>query len=494
MARTVLILMDTLNRHFLKTYNEQAEGITPGIDEFSRDCIQFQNHYIGSAPCMPARRDIFTGRMQFLEKNWGGMEPFDITLQEILKKNGVFTHITTDHAHYFETGGENYCQLFHTWDFHRGQETDPWISRVKQPAVDEKAYGRKLPQEVLNRSAYARDEESYPTPRTFLSACEWAQHNRDCDDFFLMVESFDPHEPFVAPKEYKELYQDSYQGPEFNWPGYAPVSEPEPALEHLRKSYLATLTLADRYFGKFIKALKENGLYEDTLIILTTDHGHMLGEHGFTGKNYMHGYNEMARIPLYLKLPDKSFAGEKRLSLTQNIDLMPTILKHHGLSIPDRVIGKALQEAVVDKQSFREQVIYGWFGRAVNVCDGKYTYLRAPESRNNMPLYQYTAMPTTLRRFYGEEYAAQMEMGRFLPYTNYPVYKIPVFGEADCWGNIDYVMDSLLFNISEDERQMHPIQDTQLEAKMCHKLVKGMRQAQAPAEQYIRLGLHSYAE
>lgn len=489
MAGTVLILMDTLNRHFLKTYDRQAEGITPSIDEFSKDCVRFENHYIGSAPCMPARRDIFTGRMQFLERGWGGIEPFDITLPEILRENGIFTHITTDHAHYFETGGENYCQLFDTWDFHRGQETDPWISRVRQPKVDERAYGRKFPQEVLNRSVYAEAEECYPTPQTFLSACKWAEENKGCDDFFLMVESFDPHEPFIAPEEYRELYHDDYKGPEFNWPGYAPVTEPEDAVAHLKKSYLATLTLADRYLGKFLNSLKENGLYEDTLIILTTDHGHMLGEHGYTGKNYMHAYNEMARIPLYLKLPDRSFAGETRTALTQNIDLMPTILKQHGISVPDRVKGKNLFEAVERKAALREQVIYGWFGRAVNVCDGKYTYFRAPKSRENKPCYQYGAIPTTLNRFYGEKYASQMEMGRFLPYTDYPVYRIPVFGEEDYWGSIDYVTDSLLFDIEADEKQMFPVRDERTEAKMYERLIAGMKEAQSPPEQYERLGL-----
>lgn len=79
--RTVLILMDTLNRRFLKSYDENAEGITPCMDAFAKEAVRFDNHFIASAPCMPARRDIFTGRVNFLERGWGGMEPFDRTLQ-----------------------------------------------------------------------------------------------------------------------------------------------------------------------------------------------------------------------------------------------------------------------------------------------------------------------------------------------------------------------------------------------------------------------------
>ena len=283
--RTVLILMDTLNRRFLKSYHENAEGITPNMDAFAEEAVRFDNHFIASAPCMPARRDIFTGRMNFLERGWGGMEPYDRTLQGELRSHGVYTHITTDHTHYFELGGENYCSLFDTWDYHRGQENDPWISRVSPPFKEPDSYGRKSVQHLLNRQEYAREEKTYPTPATFLSACRWARENRGADNFFLMVEAFDPHEPFDAPVSYHELYGDHYSGKEFNWPGYAPVTEPEAAVLHLRNCYLATMTMADRWLGHFLDALKENGLYDGTLVILTTDHGHMLGEHGFTGKN-----------------------------------------------------------------------------------------------------------------------------------------------------------------------------------------------------------------
>lgn len=84
--KTILVLLDTLNRRYLKTYGKHAKGITPNMDRFAEDCVVYDNHFIGSAPCMPARRDIFTGRMQFLERGWGGVEPFDITLLSRLRE------------------------------------------------------------------------------------------------------------------------------------------------------------------------------------------------------------------------------------------------------------------------------------------------------------------------------------------------------------------------------------------------------------------------
>ena len=97
--RTVLVLMDTLRRDALSCYNENTEIKTPNLDDFSKNSTVFTNHWIGSAPCMPARRDIFTGRMNFLERSWGPIEAYDETLMDILKENDIFTHISTDHCH-----------------------------------------------------------------------------------------------------------------------------------------------------------------------------------------------------------------------------------------------------------------------------------------------------------------------------------------------------------------------------------------------------------
>lgn len=487
--RSILILMDSINRRFLKSYDPFAEAVTPYMDEFARDAVRFDNHFIASAPCMPARRDILTGRMNFLERGWGGLEPFDITMPDVLKEQGIFTHIVTDHAHYFETGGENYCTRFDTWDYLRGQEVDAWVSRVKPAVKLPEAYGRRSIQHVLNHSVYAQKEDTYPTPMTFQAACRWAEENKNCDDFFLMVEAFDPHEPFDAPLKYHAFYQDHYAGKDFTWSSYAPVTEPLEAVEHLKKSYLATLTMADRWLGKFLASLKKNGLYEDTLILLTTDHGHMLGEHGFTGKNYMHAYNELSHIPLFIKMPDRKHAGETCVQLTQNIDLMPTILEHHGITTPKRVKGRSMLPLICQKAQGRQQVIYGWFGRAVNVYDGRYTYFRAPAQPDNVPCYQYCAIPTTLGRFFGEDYAEEMEMGRYLPYTNYPVYRIPLHMPEDCMGEISFVRDSLLFDLQNDYAQNFPVKDRETEEKMIQKLLAGMQEAQAPEEQYERLGL-----
>jgi len=92
--KTILILSDTLNRHFLPAYGNDWVK-TPNIDRLAAQSVTFDNHWLGSAPCMPARRDILTGRLNFMEKAWGGMEPFDRPLTRILRENGIFSHMVT---------------------------------------------------------------------------------------------------------------------------------------------------------------------------------------------------------------------------------------------------------------------------------------------------------------------------------------------------------------------------------------------------------------
>ena len=124
--RTVLVLMDTLRRDVLSCYNPTTDVQTPNLDAFAGQSC-----------------DILTGRYNFLERPWGPIEPFDVTLPACLRANGNFCHITTDHCHYLRTGGEGYLQEFNTWDYYRGQEGDPWVSRIDEPGnMPETFYGR----------------------------------------------------------------------------------------------------------------------------------------------------------------------------------------------------------------------------------------------------------------------------------------------------------------------------------------------------------------
>ena len=262
--------------------NDYATDVqTPHLDAFAERSCVFDNHWIGSAPCMPARRDILTGRYNFLERPWGPIEPFDVTLPQCLRAQGAFCHITTDHCHYLRTGGEGYLQEFNTWDYYRGQEGDPWVSRIDEPDnMPETFYGRVREQYQKNRQLWP-NEEDMPSPKTFQSACDWIDGNAGADDFFLMVEAFDPHEPFDVPDKYMEMYggEEGLDRDYFEIPLYKRVSDTDVTPEakaYIQRRYKALVTMTDRWFGKLIDTLEANDMLDDTLVMVTTDHGYFL--------------------------------------------------------------------------------------------------------------------------------------------------------------------------------------------------------------------------
>jgi arylsulfatase A-like enzyme len=130
--RTVFLLFDSLNRHALGCYGGR-DVPTPNIDRVAARGVRFDNHWAGSLPCMPARREIHTGRLNFLHRSWGPLEPFDDSFARILDQSGVYSHLVTDHYHYWEEGGCAYHNQYSSFEFHRGQEKDKWKGLVDLP-------------------------------------------------------------------------------------------------------------------------------------------------------------------------------------------------------------------------------------------------------------------------------------------------------------------------------------------------------------------------
>ena len=319
--KVIFIVLDTVRRDYLEPYGN-AWVKTPNIQRIAQRGITFDNHWVGSLPCMPARREFMTGRHNFIFRGWGPIEPFDDTLPAELRKRSVFSHLLTDHDHYFELGGENYHTAFDTWEFFRGTENDPWASLVDALALPEHL-GQLSQQNWKNRQLQL-NEEDFSGPRTAQAAVKWLDANHAGDNWFLQVEIFDPHEPFYCTDKYRDMYGDTWDGPLFDWPSYDMVKESPAAIEHIRKCYAGLLTMTDFWVGKILDKLDEYGLWDDTLLVFTTDHGTMLAEHDYWMKNFMPMYNEIVRIPLIVHLPHDEKAGARCNALTQTIDLMPT--------------------------------------------------------------------------------------------------------------------------------------------------------------------------
>lgn len=491
--KAIVVMFDTLNRRFLPPYG--AEGIhAPNFERLATRTVQFDNCYGGSMPCMPARREMHTGRYNFLHRGWGPLEPFDDSMPQILGEAGVYTHLVTDHQHYWLDGGATYHPRFRSFEFFRGQEGDEWKGQVADPDmtnVTPYASNHDLRrQDAVNRQ-YLRDEADHPQTLTFDAGLEFIEVNKHDDDWMVQIETFDPHEPFFSYEEYHALYRAEGEevlaagAVDFDWPDYKRVTESAGVIAHLRDRYAALLSMCDSSLGRVLDAMDENNMWDDTMLIVCTDHGLLLGEHEWLGKNVPPFFDETIHTPLFVWDPRSRRAGERSDALVQTIDFAPTLLDFFGLELAPDMQGQPLGQALAADEPRREAALFGIHGGHVNVTDGRYVYMRASATPDNQPLAEYTLMPTNMRGRFSVETLAQAELVAPLAFTKgLSVLRVPALAPTN-----PAAFGSMLFDLQNDPEQAKPLHNAELERRMAELMVGLMRSSDAPPEQYVRLGL-----
>jgi arylsulfatase A-like enzyme len=506
---TILILIDSLNRHCLPFY-EPTPVETPNLDAFEKKAWRFDNHFVGSLPCMPARREIFAGFREMMWRPWGPLEPFDARLPTLLEMaGGCTTGIVTDHYHYWEEPGNGYLQSFRSVETIRGHEIDNW----KPPVPDDdpvpgwvQSMEAWLPK-VATRRYYAnvkdfQTEEDFFTAKVLSGGAQWLQDHAQQKPFFLQVEPFGAHEPFYIPEPYASMYGDASLRDRYTvWPPYADpdflanflASTPDEGLDFIRSQYFGKVTMIDHWFGEFLKTVDELSLWDDTVIIVTTDHGHDLGEHNKLAKQYPH-YDSHAHIPLLVWHPDNPGNGMGVSALTSTVDLFATILDVMGVPMPEGTHSKTFLPILKGETSdHREALLYGTFGQGVCCTDGEWTIFKSPVPGE--PLFSYSSMLfRTLEPFYFEwlklldqsisSVAQPVDQGYFIPGADLPQWKMPIEMRP-------LSQENFLFNRREDPEQNANLweNDPGQRKRMLDVLRALVEEEGAPPEQYTRLGL-----
>jgi arylsulfatase A-like enzyme len=445
---------------------------------------------------MPARREIHSGRYNFLHRSWGPLEPFDDSMPQILRENGVYSHLISDHYHYWEDGGATYHNRYNSWELSRGQEGDFWKGEVNDPIIPEhvkiarethtiERMDDTWRQDWVNRK-YMSKEEEFPQAKTFQKGMEFLQTNYKADNWFLHIETFDPHEPFYVPEKYRELYSDEYNGPHFDWPDYSIDDSSPEQKDHIRFQYAALISMCDNYLGKILDFMDEKAMWDDTMLIVNTDHGFLLGEKGFWGKVLMPDYNELVHIPLFIWDPRAKKKNERRESLVQTIDLAPTILDFFNIEIPKHMQGISLKGTIASDLKIRDAALFGQHGSFVNVTEGRYIYMRGPARKRNRPLFNYTLMPAHMRNMFTPNELKGMKLQKPFSFTKQcKTLKIKAYNPAGAsYGGKNY-----LYDLKRDPHQENPIANEKIETKMIELLIQLMKDNNAPDEQFQRLGL-----
>ncbi len=498
----IVILLDSLNRRMLGAYGG-AEFETPNIDRLASRSLVFERHYSGSLPCMPARHDILVGAMDFLWRPWGSIEVWEQSVVRSLIDADVATALFSDHPHLFETGGENYHTDFTAWDYQRGHESDPWKttsdpSWAGAPALPAVSSPRKM---FYDKSrTWFRSEEEFPGARTMQAAADWldqcaARHDR----FFVFVDEFDPHEPFDTPEPWASRYDPSWTDPRIIWPPYSTSTVANGVLterqaQHVRANYGSKLSFIDHWLGKLLDVLDRRRMWDDTAVILLTDHGHYLGERDYFGKPGVPIFPEMGHIPLVVSWPGR--VPTKVDALTASVDIHATICDIFDVSPGDHPThGRSLLPLIEGRTSqIRDHLLCGIWGRHVQVVDAERMYARSGAGEN-YPLAMWSNRWSTMPAAGFKEARLPRPDRRaeiaYPPGTDVPVLRQP-FQPGDMiplWGWGATTDDHHLYDLNLDPGAEHNLTGTGKENEAVDLLVHALKEVNAPGEQFDRLGV-----
>ena len=300
----VLICLDTFRADCVAAAGRNDFIQTPNLDRLVRDGVLFDNAFGEGQPTIQFRRALVTGNRsypyagQFDTKGlwptcegWHRIDPEQPTLAEILLDNGYMTGMAADTYHMFKPT-QNFTRGMASWQFIRGQETDNYrtgplsaidFSKYNHPLYHRVPENATVVQYLLNNQDRQSEMDCLPA-KVFSAAIQFVEDNRDNRPFFLWVDEFDPHEPWDPPRAYADLYD-----PEWNegWEPIMPVptEAPEAMKRRVRALYHGECTFVDKQVGRLIDVLEARGLLEETLVIVCSDHGTEMYDHGGGNKN-----------------------------------------------------------------------------------------------------------------------------------------------------------------------------------------------------------------
>jgi len=319
--RVLYVVFDTLRADHLSCYG-YFRPTSPNIDRIASEGVLFSNAYPTDVPTQPSYTAMFSG------------------------KRGISTGVVSHADEYLSDDAPWFPQIlvskgYTTCAVSTLYHMKKWFARGFQYYMNPVAGDVRLTQRVT-----ADQINSMAIP--------WLKTHRE-DNFFMFVHYWDVHTIYAPPSRYKRLY---YQGDEKDPDNHSLEGIKESLaypfvkrlldamgkgitdIEYVIAQYDAEITYVDEKFGELVATLEELNILNDTLIILTSDHGESLGEHNIYF-DHADVYEPTIHVPLIFHHPDLP-RGKKIEALVQLIDIAPTVLEFFGVDIPDEFEGKSL--------------------------------------------------------------------------------------------------------------------------------------------------------
>ncbi len=316
--KVIMISLDTLRADHLGSYGYPRDT-SPYMDQLAEDGILFENVYAHSSWTLPSHMSLLFSLNTASHQVYFNDQKIDSSIPSLasfLKDEGYLTQGIT--------GGGYVSSIF---GFSKGFD---WY--------EEPVGGQ--------RAALRDDEAAY----LFEKTSRWLQENKD-KKFFLFLHTFQTHGPYRCPAPWNE----SFLAPDAEWKEMALRNFLDGRGDDYEFTEKQKQNIVDLYDGEIkytdevlikplVEQLKKMGIYDNTLLIITSDHGEEFLDHG----GWLHGrtlYNELIKVPLIMKLPASRYSGTRVPSIVRLIDIMPTVLDTAGISY-DRIDGKSLLDSI----------------------------------------------------------------------------------------------------------------------------------------------------
>lgn len=348
---------------------------TPHLDRLAATGVAFQRAYNQLPLCNPTRASVMTGlrpdtiEVYDLDRHFREAKPDAVTLSELFRNNGYFAARVGKIYHYNVPAGIGTDGL---------DDPPSWetvVNPVGRDKTDEHLVYNTEPHRQISAalSWLAADGtgEEQTDGMTATAAIEMMREKKD-EPFFIAAGFFRPHTPYVAPREYFDLYpledirlpyapdDDRDDIPTAAFAHNCPVPHyglPDPMLREAIRAYYASVSFVDAQVGRLLDALDELDLAEKTIVVFWSDHGYHLGEHGGVWQKRTL-FEQSARAPLIIRAPDAPGNGTACRRIVEFVDIYPTVAAAAGLKAPDGLEGRNLVPLLSDPDA-------PWDGEAI---------------------------------------------------------------------------------------------------------------------------------
>jgi len=427
----IVVMLDSLRQDHVSFYGwDNCPVQTPNLDALAAESVVFDNCYPEGLPTIPVRTELHTGQHSLIHRAWKPLEPSDVTLSELLRKEGYLSCLVADTYHLFKPD-MNFHRGFHAFHWIRGQEYDAYrtrlpVNRRLEDHVNDSydAHWRGLVLQYLKNIDAWSEPEDYPCCRTMDTALEWLEANRSDQPKFLWIDTFQNHEPWCPPARFDRYVPKDYKGPKIIMPkgGNALSWGDEGTIACVRGLYAGDVAYVDWCLGRLFDGMRRLGYMENSLICVLSDHGHPLADHGKFLKGADRMYSELLKVPLIMRFPGGEYGGKRLDALAQFPDLPVTWLDAIGHAAAAHDMGgKSLMPVIRgDAESIRQVTISGYHS-APDRCirTRRYSYVvRGPAEQDE--LYDLTEDPRERNNIISQKPEVADRLAAMFPKAYFP--------------------------------------------------------------------------